>query len=150
VPLKPYGDSLTKLFSVQWRDALRVVPEMGMTAQIEFYLPAPKPTYDPVTGTYTSVPTVVWSGMARVQPLRSAAAKANNADDTVVQSVLVSIPIIAGLGFDLRPEHRARVLSAPLNPLLTKYLYVANEVMDSSNPIERTFVFTVNVETKVT
>lgn len=150
MPLKPYGDSMRKLFTTQWRDALKGVPELAMAAQIQFYLPDPTPTYNPTTGQYDTTPTVVWSGMARVQPLRSANSTTNNANDTTVQTVLVSIPILAGLDFDLRPKHRAKVLSAPLNPLLTKFLYVTQEVTDSSNPIERTFIFTVDQETVVT
>lgn len=135
------------LFTQRWVDRLKGVPESAMVASVVFYDPdTSQAVYNPATGTYTSTPTTLWTGQARVQPIRSAATRENNANDTTVQSVLISVPIDAGLTFDLRPKHRGRVLTSPLNPLLTKFVYVVQEVLDSSNPIERTFVFSVDQE----
>lgn len=131
------------LFDQRWVDRLSPSVETSMVASVQFYDPnSGTATYDPVTGTYTTTPTVVYSGKARVQPVRSA----SDAADTTVQSVLVSIPIAVGKTLDLRPYHRGKVTSSPLNPTLLNFVYVVKEVMDSSNPLERTFYFTVDQE----
>lgn len=83
---------------------------------------------------------------ARVQPIRAALQKDNNATDTRTQTVLVSIPIDTGRELDLRPRHRAVITECALMPVLTNFLYVVSEVMDSGNAIERTFYFTVDIE----
>lgn len=94
--------------------------------------------------------SVLLRAKARVQPVRSANPKPNMAVDTQQQTVLVSIPISVGKNLDLRPKHRASVVECLNNPTLTKFLYVAQEVLDSSSPVERTFYFTVDIETVVT
>ena len=104
-------------------------------------------TWDYTTGTWTSDPiTELYNGKCRVQPIRGTSSVNQNANDTTVQSVLISIPIGIGKNLDLRPEHRARVTADVLNPTTMAYVYVMQEVVDSSNPLERTFVFRVNQE----
>lgn len=139
------------LFSLEWVDGLKQVPESAMAGSVQFYDPATgSAVYDPATNTYVTVPAIIGptSIPARVQPIRSASSKNNLANDTTVQNVLVSIPIDIGRNIDLRPRHRGKVLSAPLMPVLSNFVYVVQEIMDSSNPIERTFYFTVNQEAK--
>ena len=135
------------IFSQSWVDNLKGSPERAMVAAVQFYDPALSTSvYDSATNTYTSTPVILLSCKARVQPMRSANQKSALANDTTVQSVLVSIPIDLGLNLDLRPRHRAKVTVSPLMPVLTKFIFVANEVLDSSNPLERTFLFTVDLE----
>lgn len=118
-----------------------------MIASVQFYDPTTaEAVYDPTTNTYITVPDILLTCKARVQPIRSAAIKDRAADSTTVQTVLVSIPIGLAKNLDLRPRHRGRVLSSPLMPVLSNFIYVVREVMDSSNPIERTFYFDVNQE----
>lgn len=118
-----------------------------MIARVQFYDPTTaEAVYDPDTNTYITVPDILLTCKARVQPIRSAAVKDRAADSTTVQAVLVSIPIELGKNLDLRPRHRAKVLESPLLPVLTKFIFVVREVLDSSNPIERTFYFDVNQE----
>jgi len=138
------------LFSQAWVDALKATPEAGMVSTIKVYDPnTGAAVYDPVTGTYVTVPTILYTGKARVQPIRGARATAVAGNDTFTQMVLVSIPIDAGKLLDLRPRHRMQVTAAPLNPTLTMYLFAVQEVLDSTNPIERTFYCTTNLETVV-
>lgn len=140
------------LFSQAWVDGLKQVPESAMVGTVQFYDPETgAAVYDPVTNSYVTVPSVVGPASipARVQPVRSAAQRNNLANDTTVQTVLVSIPIDIGLNLDLRPKHRAKVLTSPLMPVLSSFVYVVREIMDSTNPIERTFYFSVDQEAKV-
>lgn len=135
------------LFDQRWVDRLSPSVEGSMVATVQFYDPETGTSvYDPETGTYTSTPTVLYAGKARVQPIRSALDKSNGGNDTTLQTVLVSIPISAGKTLDLRPWHRGRVTLSPLNPTLVNFVYVVKEVLDSSNPLERTFHFTVDQE----
>lgn len=97
---------------------------------------------DPETRTYLFDEAV----KARVQPLRSAVPHERSINDTRTQTVLVSIPIDIGKTLDLRPKHRGVVVQCDLLPILTNYLFVVAEVLDSSNPIERTYQFTVDIE----
>jgi hypothetical protein len=78
----------------------------------------------------------------RIQPLQST----NNTDGDWTQGVLVSVPITGPFtpGMDARVGFGLKVSSAPLNPELTKYVFTCVEVMDSSNPVERTLKFKVN------
>lgn len=123
------------IVSQTWVDHVSKTPERFMAGTVEFL--------DPVTR------TVLLTTKARIQPVRSGNPKPNNVVDTQQQTVLVSIPIAVGKNLDLRPKHRAAVTQCLNNPTLTKFLYVVQEVMDSSNPVERTFYFTVDIEVEV-
>ena len=140
-----------KLFTQEWVDALKDTPERGMNATVRIYDPeSGSAVYNPATGTYTTTPDVVYTGMARVQPLRSARAEGAPGNAAYTQTVQFQIPIDAGKLIDLRPKHRVEVTACDLNPQLTKFLFAVQEILDSSNPIERTFLCTVNLESVVT
>jgi hypothetical protein len=137
------------LFSAAWQEALRGAPESAMDATVLIYDPnTSSDVYDADTDTWTRVPTNVYSGKARVQPLRNVTNIPQPGNETTVQPVLISIPITTN-EIDFRPGLRAEVLSSPLNPGLTAYQFVLSDIIDSSNPIERTLMFTVNQETVV-
>lgn len=127
------GYSNRKFFTPAWVDRLKGIPERGMNAKVRFT--------DPKTQS-----VVLDNVPARIQPIRSAVPKDNLANDTRTQVILVSIPIDQGRTLDLRPRHRAVVIDCPLMPVLKNFLYIASEVSDSSNAIERTFQFTVDIE----
>ena len=118
----------------EWVARIAPVPERFMPATVEFL--------DPETR------SVLLTSKARVQPIRSSNPKPNMQVDTQQQSVLVSIPIAVGKVLDLRPKDRAAVVDCVNMPTLKNFLYVAQEVLDSANAVERTFVFTVDVEVK--
>lgn len=135
------------LFNPAWVEALRGAPESAMSATVLIYDPkTSQRIYDPETDTWTDVQQTIWSGPARVQPLRSANNKDQPGNETTVQTVLVSIPVDAVIE-PFRPGLQLDVLTAPLNPSLTTYQFVLQEIIDSSNPLERTLMFTVDQET---
>lgn len=138
-----------ELFSQDWVDALKGVPNRGMKATILLYNPKiSQSVYDPETDEWVDVTQTLYEGKARVQPLRSANRTQQGGNETTVQSTLISIPIDDALALDIRPGYQVDVLTAPLNPSLLGYQLVVSEIMDSSNPIERTFMCTVDQETQ--
>lgn len=134
------------VFTQEWVDALKGVPESAMPASVQIWRKDGEPQYDETTNTYTQAKTIWYEGKARVQPIRNASDKVQPGDSTTVQNVLISVPIGAVKDADFRPQNQARVTVSPLNPALCKYQYVLQEIMDSSNPIERTLMFVVNQE----
>lgn len=134
------------LFTQEWVDGLKGVPESGMAAQIKIIIPGEDTGWDEATNTPITAPDVVlYTGKARVQPIRSANQKAVPTNSTSVQTVLFSIPI-AVKSLALKLHYQVRVIDSPLNPTLTSYVYVLSEVLDSSNPLEKTFYCTVDLE----
>lgn len=115
-----------------WVERISSSPERFMPALVDFL--------DPETE------SVLLTTKARVQPIRSSNPKPNMQVDTQQQSVRVSIPIAVGRNLDLRPKHRMAVTWCPTMPVLTKFLYVVQEVLDSVNAVERTFVCAVDLE----
>lgn len=136
------------LFNPEWVKAVKGAPESAMAATIVIYDPnISSDVYDAETDTWeTNVRTVVYTGKARIQPLRSENTKDQPGNATSVQAVLISVPISA-VDTEFRVGYQADVLTAPLNPSLLLNQFVLTGPVDSSNPIERTFMFTVNQET---
>lgn len=133
-----------ELFTPEWVNALKGTPESGMAATIAIYDPETIP-YNPVTKKYDGIPIYIYEGKARVQPIRAESERYQVGNSTSIQNVRVSIPIDA-IEIDLTTAHRVQVLDSSLNPLLLEYEYVVSKIMDSSNPIEKTFQCTVNQE----
>lgn len=136
------------LFSQAWVDAVKGAPEAGMvaTGTIERL---GQSVYDPATNTYTYPnKQTLYSGKMRVQPMRTATPRIIPNDTTSAQTVLVSVPIAPLLGVDVRVSDRVVVSEASLNPNLTALQYIVKEFMDSSNPVERTFLCEVNQEVR--
>lgn len=135
------------LFSQAWVDSLKGAPESAMVANVLITDPhSSTRVYNPDTDTWNDVSTIVYTGKARVQPLRSAAEKAPLGNETTVQTVLVSLPISSNT-LNFRPGQLLEVLTAALNPSLLGYQFVLNDIVDSSNPFERTLMFQINQET---
>lgn len=135
------------LFNTEWVAGLRGVPEAGMKASVEIFLPG-TPVYNPSTNDYTSVKSVAYEGKARVQPLRAPGKRDTPANTTWVLAVLVSIPVDA-LSTDLVVgAHQMAITKSPLNADLLRYRFILNDAVDSSNPLERTLYFTLNQEVR--
>lgn len=127
------------LFSPAWQEALRHIPESAMIATVEIFDPnLTEKVYDPILNTYTETKVILATCPARVQPLRSAVNRESPGNDTTVQTVLVSIPLRTPI--ELRRGYWVRVTECEMNPDLLRYTLTVNEFMDSSNPIERTFL----------
>lgn len=104
--------------------------------------------YNEVTNTYPLVYIYDITSEMRVQPLRSATPRIIPNNTTDVQTVLVSVPINALGNTDVRPGDQVRVTKSPLNASLLRYTYIIFEVMDSSNPLERTVLCRSDQEEK--
>lgn len=132
------------LFTSKWQTGLKPAPESGMKGKIAVYTR---------TVTYVNnVPTVVKSyvyggagaqaAKARVQPLGVVSKNVEPGDTAYVQRVLFSVPIA---NLSLKPEEMyVDVIDGGLNPELVGPVFLIEEVLDSSNPIERTFITRVD------
>lgn len=133
-------------FTQEWVELHRQVPESAMIGRVQVFDPKlSESVYDPITNDYTDVKAIIVEDKARIQPIRSASLKPSQGNDTSVQTVLFSIPI-AHKALALKPWYQVNILASPLNPSLVGVTCVLNEVLDSSNPIERTFYGTYDLE----
>lgn len=124
----------------------RHVPESAMIGRVEVFDPnLSESVYDPITNDYTDVKAIILADKARIQPIRSTAIKPSQGDDTSIQTVLFSVPI-THKAVVFKPWYQVTILEAPLNPSLVGVTCVLSEVLDSSNPIERTFHGVYNLE----
>lgn len=137
------------LFSKDWVNGLKGAPESGMAASVRLYRLDGAPVYDPTTNTYTTPQTDLYVGKARVQPMMYAVDRIQPNDSTINQKVLISLPIGPVLNVAFALGDMLIVTAAELNPSLTKYQYILTDLMDSSNPLERTLMFTSNSEVRV-
>lgn len=102
-------------------------------------------TYDDATDTWSQTTTTYLTDKARVQPVRSSLNNNDPSNETTIQTVLVSVPI-SNNTVDLKRGLQMSVLVSPLNPQLLRYTFVVDSLVDSSNPLERTFYCAVNEE----
>lgn len=134
------------LFSPEWQAGLKGVPEQAMVAIVEIINPNTSGgIYDPVTNKWLADPEILYSGKARVQPLRSASRASVPGASTTTQTILISLPVET-LSIPLEVSYVVRVTNGGLNPDLLRYQYRIKELMDSSNPIERTLQCEVDQE----
>ena len=138
--------SLTNVFTPEWVAQASPSPEAGMVAKGEIF-DNNGGTAAWVPGTGMTVTKTTWYGAnglgkMRIQPLQST----GNVEGDWTQGVLVSVPITGPFtpGMEARVGFSLKISSAPLMTELTKYLFTCVEVMDSSNPVERTLKFKVN------
>jgi len=142
----PLRSTYGPLFTSQWVAELKSTPESAQIATVSIVTPGAA-TYDPATDQWVGSGTLMYAGPARVQPMQAAANREVRGNETTVQRVLFSLPIDLARGIDFRTGWLGRVTASPLNPSLLHYQYVLTEIVDSSNPIETTLLFSVNQET---
>lgn len=133
------------IFTPEWQAAGAASVGTAMPATVRLFRLG-TPVYNPATNTYSDASVTLYSGKARVQPLRGSRYEIQSMDSQYVQAVLISVPISPVQGVDFRVGNQARVLTSPLNTINTEYQYVVNEVIDSSNPLERTLLCSVTLE----
>lgn len=131
-------------FSPQWVAGLRGAPDEHMTVPIRIIdSEIEDAVYDRETGEFVTNPeAIVYTGVARVTPRRTALQHPIPGNTTNTQNVQFQIPITAVTegGLNLRPRrHRVVVDDAPLMPALETFLFTVSEVVDSGAPIEYTF-----------
>lgn len=134
------------LFTQDWVDGLTPAAKAGMVAEVSIYVVVGEPQYNVETDTWDAETTTYYSGIARVQPIRSVLTVEAPGNTSTVQGVRFQIPIEA-FADDFRPGMPVAVTSSPLNTTLTEFEYHLSGVMDSSNPFERTLEAKVNQET---
>ncbi len=116
----------------RWLIHNKPVIEAGMLATIEVFNPkVNQGVYDAATNTWTSSREVLWTGKARVQPVRNAALRANMNNPTSIQEVEIHIPIDAP---DIRPNYQVFITDAPYDPSLEGYIVTVRGSVNSSNP----------------
>lgn len=135
---------LPSLFNSRWQQRYARIVERSMNVTIEIFVPG-EATHDIQTDTWSQSETVLYTGKARAQPLRTARKESVPGNSTSSLPYLFSIPVRYN-DIDLRPDQQVRVLVSPLNPQLPLFQYVIYEVGDSGNPIERTFYASVDQE----
>jgi hypothetical protein len=109
-----------------------------------------KNTFGAVTGVTVAASDLVWTGFARVQPLRTAVTVKRAIDSTTnrtTQFQLIDFPK-DGLVPDIKPGYEIVVLDGNNDPLLTKYQYYVTGSENASMAWQRTVETTVNQETR--
>lgn len=136
-----------RLYTPKWQAGVSRAAETAYSADFTIYKVG-ESVYDAVTDTWTEVTTTWYTGPARVQPLRTTRVDAQPGNTTTVQAVLVSIPVDENT-IDFRPGLLGLATSVPLNPSAEMYRYILVDVVDGSNPMERTLMFRVDQEARV-
>lgn len=122
-------------FTPRWQAGLQDGVGSFMPATITIFVPGPV-TYDAQNKPVTTK-TVVYSGKARVQPVRATSTKQSPGDSVEVQQVRFQVPVNQTV---LVPDkHQVEVTACPLNSKLLIHTYQLKTVVDSSNPFETTF-----------
>jgi hypothetical protein len=140
----------------KWFTHNRGVARGANLTSIVIYSASSEPqTYDAITNTWTGSATPIWQGRARVQ-VTGSSISTNIADSTynptTVQHIQFQIPFGAnelapGAGIaDIRPNDIVRVIASPIDDNMTKFVYIVTNVLNSSNPWERTIICRVDTE----
>jgi hypothetical protein len=110
-------------------------------------------TYNATTNTWDSSDTALWSGKARIQPLKNATSRASRINPSSVKEVEFQISFnkntISGATAampDLRPGNYITVTNSPYDDNLEKFSYIVKSVVNSSNPWQRTLMTEVDME----
>lgn len=118
----------------RWVTHNRAAVESAMLATIEIFDPnVGTSTYNAATNSWTSSRTVLWTGKARIQPVRNAALRANMGNPTSIQEVEVHIPLDEDTP-DVRPNYQIFVVSSPFDTSLEKYIITVRGSVNSTNP----------------
>ena len=111
-------------------------------AEIEIYDPSiTESTYDPETNEWESARAVVWSGKARIQPIRQSANRSNMMNPTSIREVQVHIDLRGntleehvGEIVDIRPNYQIVITSSPFDPTMESYLLTVRGAFNTSIP----------------
>lgn len=138
----------------RWVSHHRRLSSSFQVCDVEIYMESlGERTYDPVTNTWDSGATVIWSGKARLQPTKISSERNIPGNPSFVRQVQVQIDFHKNLVedsdgemADIRPGNYMLVTASPLDPTLTKFVYIVRTVMGSSNPWQRTLTCEVDME----
>lgn len=102
--------------------------------------------YNAETNTWSGDINPLYFGKARVQPVNAVNEIADNYNPTFIKTVRVQIEAWQEGMSDIRPNDRMRVTSCDPNKSLENFIYIVTDVMNSSNPWERTLLCKVDTE----
>lgn len=103
---------------------------------------------DVKAGTYSVQNTPIWSGNARIQPIRNTVSTQRAANPTTTRMVQFWIDFPPELDIDVRPGLRIAVEIGGNDPWLTKYLYVVLGSLNSAQAWQRTIDTQVDLENR--
>jgi hypothetical protein len=134
-----------EIFNQNWVNKLSKTPEATMVSTVSIYSPQDV-TYTLVGNKYqTTISKYHRQNVkARIQPLRAPVQRFISTGGTDVQNVLISMPISEA--FDIRPQDRITVITAPLRPELKNFIFIVKEVVGSGNDLEWTVGCEVDTE----
>lgn len=127
-----------------------------MLADVEIFDPnAVDSTYNAATNSWTSQRDIVWTGKARLQPVRTASNRANTLNPTSIQELEVHIDFsgntlagFVGVMPDVRPGFQIFVTASPCDTTLQNYILVVRGSVNSSNPWHKMLYCEVDQEVK--
>lgn len=114
-------------------------------AEIEIFNPAAsEATYNATTNAWTSAREIVWTGKARLQPVRSASNRANTLNPTSIREIEVFIAMTGntleghvGEMPEIRTGYQIFVTDSPFDETLKNFVLNVRSSMNSSNPWEK-------------
>ena len=123
-------------------------------ATIEIYDPEINDgSYNAATNTFTSSRTVLWTGKARIQAVRSSILKQNDNNPTNSQELEVHLDMrgntLAGSEGempDIRPNYQIFVTSSPYDETLENYILTVRSSISTSNPWGKMLLCEVDLE----
>jgi len=112
-------------------------------------------TYDAVNNTWTSTRSVVWTGKARMQAVRSASNRQGTLNPTSVQEVELHISMrgntldgAEGTVPEIRPGLQAFITDSPYDETLESYILNVRSSVTTSNPWGRMLLCEIDEEAK--
>ena len=131
----------------RWLTHNRGVLRALQVATVQIYNPGSSTqVYNAATNTWSGTTTQLYSGRARIQPINAISEIADNYNPTFIKTVRVQIDAATSASPGIRPNDRMRVTACPSNTSLLGFIYVVTDVLNSSNPWERTLVCRVDTE----
>jgi len=131
----------------RWLTHNRGVVRALQLATVEIYNPgSATQVYDEVNNSWAGTTTELYTGRARIQPVNAISEIVDNYNPTFIKTVRVQIDAATAGSSDIRPNDRMRVTACETNTALLGFIYVVTDVLNSSNPWERTLVCKVDTE----
>ena len=131
----------------RWLTHNRGVLRALQLATVEIFNPASgDQVYDEATNTWSGTTTTLYSGRARIQQLNTVSETSENFNPTFIKTVRVQIDAATEDSLDIRPNDRMRVTACDSNTALTRFVYIVTDIINSSNPWERTILCKVDTE----
>lgn len=131
----------------RWLTHNRGVIRALQLATVTIFNPASgSQVYDVEENSWSGTTTSKYTGRARIQQLNTVNETSENYNPTFIKTVRVQIDAATPTSADIRPNDRMRVTACDSNPALKKFIYIVTDVINSSNPWERTLLCKIDTE----